>query len=158
MTENKDKKVFLAGRVPASLKRELDMKLADQQRDYAPLLIEWVRSYLGGAWASPEYSGTTRDWHDKLETVLTKGSERDIIGIQANLDWAVQSLQPATDEELSPEEHRIVEGYRGSTWEKRRRILAQAVKAEDLEPELMPEKTKKSATLTHPAKVGGSRR
>jgi hypothetical protein len=40
------------------------------------------------------YRDENRQWHNKLERVLNEGSERDKVGIQANLDWAVGALQP----------------------------------------------------------------
>lgn len=31
-------------------------------------------------------------WHDKLEKILNSGSARDIVGIQSNLEWAVNDI------------------------------------------------------------------
>lgn len=42
----------------------------------------------------------TKEWHEKLERVLTEGSERNRIGIEENLDWAVGNLSRSEDEEL----------------------------------------------------------
>ncbi|MEN6532154.1 MAG: hypothetical protein ABFD89_00730 [Bryobacteraceae bacterium] len=42
----------------------------------------------------------TREWHEKLERVLTEGTKRNRIGIEENLDWAVGNLGKSADEEL----------------------------------------------------------
>jgi hypothetical protein len=40
------------------------------------------------------YRDANRGWHNKLERVLNEGTERDKVGIQANLDWAIGALKP----------------------------------------------------------------
>lgn len=42
--------------------------------------------------ASP-YREKNDEWHEKLELVLERGSERDVIGIQQNLEWAAVSIK-----------------------------------------------------------------
>lgn len=38
------------------------------------------------------YKAEHKPWHDKLDRVLCEGTERDQIGIEQNLDWAVNNL------------------------------------------------------------------
>lgn len=38
------------------------------------------------------YKAEHKEWHDKLDRVLSEGTQRDQIGIQQNLDWAVNNL------------------------------------------------------------------
>lgn len=38
------------------------------------------------------YPEEHKEWHDKLETILREGGEKDLIGIQSNLEWAVNDI------------------------------------------------------------------
>jgi hypothetical protein len=38
------------------------------------------------------------EWHRMLELVLTKGTPRDVVGIQANLEWAEGKIKRELDE------------------------------------------------------------
>jgi len=38
------------------------------------------------------YAKKHQPWHDKLELVLSRGTHRDRIGIEQNLDWAVDAI------------------------------------------------------------------
>jgi hypothetical protein len=42
---------------------------------------------------SHPYPVEHQSWHDKLEGILLNGTDRDRVGIQANLDWAVDHVE-----------------------------------------------------------------
>ena len=50
-----------------------------------------IAEFVTGASGYP-YQADNKVWHDGLEIILTEGSERDRIGIEQNIDWAVKSL------------------------------------------------------------------
>ena len=51
------------------------------------LISEFVKGASGYS-----YNAENKVWHDRLERILTEGSERDRIGIEQNIEWAVKSL------------------------------------------------------------------
>lgn len=73
----------------------------------------------------------------KIASARRRQSMQEMIeaGLELLLAMPVATPKP---EELSPEEKRLVAEYRKATYEKRRRMLAFAVKDEELGPEVMP--------------------
>jgi hypothetical protein len=51
-----------------------------------------IADFIAGK-AGYAYKAENRKWHDCLERVLEEGTERDRIGIEQNLQWAVNNLQ-----------------------------------------------------------------
>lgn len=54
-----------------------------------------LSAHLTGEVAGYPYDLANRVWHDRLERILVEGSERDRIGIEQNIEWAVRSIGPA---------------------------------------------------------------
>lgn len=54
-----------------------------------------ITAHLSGEAEGYPYDLTNRIWHDRLERILVEGSERDRIGIEQNIEWAVRSIGPA---------------------------------------------------------------
>jgi hypothetical protein len=138
-----------------SLEKE-KMKLPSSRRpDYADMLEPAVTRWLnrenaadrGTDLASP-YEAANVPLHEKLEEVLNSGDEGVIAAVVPNIEIFHDRLRPKRSRggavspakvyALSQEEARLVEEFRVSSFDKRRRMLGFAAKAEDLEPELMP--------------------
>ena len=75
--------------------RKIAIASAQQGVDMYELVAAAWATYTASEPAPPvsrRSARSTEPWHDKLDIILSHGSERDKIGIQANIDWAVRSI------------------------------------------------------------------
>jgi hypothetical protein len=109
-----------------------------------------MRKWLDEKTATPEtlpsrYSHENGSLHDRLETILLSGDEPTIAAVVSNIEVFFDRLKPQRGGRRSgppqiseAEETRLLDEYRRSSHEKRRRMLAFSSTTEDLGPEVMP--------------------
>lgn len=160
MAEDKSNKVQISFRVQAPLKRAWDVKLAQDGKEQQAILTAFLSEYLGGKWehlqidvGPPSKPKRNERWHDLLELVLAHGTKKQVEWLSGNLLTFAELIQlknpdmdlaAPVDGQLAPEEARLVEEYRQSSFEKRRRMLSFVAKQEDLGPEVMPSSRKRA--------------
>lgn len=89
--------------IDAELHQAIAVASAQTGKGMYELMREAWDVYLAGS--APIVSGeypyaeSNRVWHDRLERILVEGSERDRIGIEQNIEWAVRSIGPARPQE-----------------------------------------------------------
>lgn len=90
-------------RVPADLSKPLRVKMAESDvRSFQVLVMGLLQGWLEGAVTvaqpptPPPEIRRHQEWHEKLDLILDHGEQKDIVGIQANLDWGAESVTRRT--------------------------------------------------------------
>jgi len=86
----------LGFRVTEARQEELKIASARRRQSIQEMIERALDNLLstGHEVARPQERDTNknREWHEKLEVVLSRGMQKDKIGIQQNLDWAVADI------------------------------------------------------------------
>jgi hypothetical protein len=77
------------------LKKKADLENLKLQPFVRRLILQSSQHAEPGNKKSFECSREHFPWHEKLEFVLKRGTDRDRTGIEQNLTWAVASIQTA---------------------------------------------------------------
>jgi hypothetical protein len=103
--------------------------------------------------AAPPYEAANMPLHDKLERILNSGDAGTIRAVVPNIEIFHERLKPirggrrANEQQpipLAPEEARIIEEFRKSSYTKRQQMLGFAAKPEESGPEVMPQRKRAS--------------
>ena len=130
----------------AKVKSTAPLRGVNVEKAYAQALRVWLDEPPPPIEQTPtQYRPENAELHDKLERILNSGDVETINAVVPNIEVFYSRLKPGRPagktniaRPLAPEENRIIEEFRNSSYTKRQQILAFAAKPEDLSPEVMP--------------------
>ena len=105
MSHSKGNRVQLSFRVPDQKRKELEHWATDHDTTIQDMVTAGLDLLLAEP-ANPvtladklkhayHRQGANERWHKMLDEVLDHGTERDRVGIQSNLEWAVNAIRSA---------------------------------------------------------------
>lgn len=84
-------------RIPPELMEQVKYALVKRRTKFQKAVEEGLRLWLDprpiAVREMPNSNTKNAEWHAKLELILEHGTDRDVIGIQQNLEWAATTIK-----------------------------------------------------------------
>ena len=133
-------------RLDGELHRQARMKLAEQRTSFQVLLEAFIQEWVHGKRIMELPKAAQATDVAQLEYILEHGAKDQIEWTRGNLKTFVEAIDSQAHQsgDLQADEKRLVEEYRAATLERRRHILALAAKVEDLGPEVVAPRNRRT--------------